>query len=1452
MVSMTTIPYTIKTKNTTRHIFVFKRLLRLLHFFSRPVENYSTTYAAMQTQIAFHYGAPYSKTTGRQPGTSSGYNTRRLPIAPSYEKTAQLGASDSSNETEGGDETNWRLGSNRGRGHVLPKTEVYWKTSWLSDRQGIGALNQMSTRPWARVPPREGPFIPGKKPFSPGRKPPRFRATFNRSNGSGLKMIEEEPKKDSPAVETNPHCMKSEILETTASIEQEIKPCGAAQMEDYSKTVLPQQDVRLKDGTADWVEIKENDVVENPDEQRKRSVPTNRRFTIAKDCPRRPTCEYHEKGRCPYRHPDRVAERRPENTEGNPDRVADRVTNRNTEGHTDGAINDSECKEAGQDYNVSERSMLEAPSGGEKIVNTPQASSGGMNVFTTPQTHSCVENIWNDDKMLVDGREATIGSPEDQISPTEKPPSAAFTPYNSPMCRQKLGMRFEGQGRNVTEYNRLFSTPKSQSDVEEGVLKRCSKKDTCRQHTLGACPFLHPSEERMYRIKPEVINTWVYGRPDWCYSGEGCTRKMRCPYISEEDFKEKGVTLLGTPSWNEPHLGDEIWDEIPKGSSSVSAIFDEWVEEQSDVLYSAPSEVLKDIQPEPVTPDVSDSVAPTSEWAIKQDTVADKEQGHAWEREWAQTEESNASTTEAQEVPSSEWFPGRCNAPPYDHDEMTASRVTRTIDNVTSDEHKTQLLRHTDDAGFHRPEQTVFTDRRTNIRDTDSGVVAVNNCDSVYYNSGKITATVPNSNNDVNNENVVGVCDNFPINGQRTKWLSMNNSISQVLNDEQSLSVRSEIITCSFGCQFPEVDAANAGVHMLPGEVTKQSARVLEVSGVRSIVDSTCHDTDQHSWGSTIVGHVPRMESNKPREITKRKEVKYQTSNVDRTRCSDKEDGVRENADGIDKKQKTPKVSNDEVRKVEQRDRECTQRERIAEENGQPQCKHEQKILEELKADDGYRGFSEDDHTAVVDAAGHKEPETVVTPRTIDNNEDRRLRNSGERPSDNEEVPHRSTTDDKQTGSGVKAEHGRPIEGVCSHGASEVGCGKHVKKSQGKQKKKKKKYHDRLTNIKTVNKNDGATSTDDGEFNGGGRGEGSGATGGTNNKRKRRNYPRMRAKIKDKNDGGSDVTSHRKIRDRPDIHRKEPTGRSVQRRKTTAAGATNQEPTSCKDEPKSERHVVKMTPESPKRAGSSNKQHRLEDRKETIVHAKEIKAEQESSKEIAFRNIRAPETQDHDPKSAERGRGKTKAEGKNRDKTRIFSGSCDNTKVQIQRAISDAICSADVDDPAQDKNHLICSSHTVTSDQAQVNRDNRSGKMDCVEDTNRGADCNELGMKKGWKSRGSYKGIDRRHQHRTYYKRRSITKKLETGEDVQKGNGTRKLEVDMQVKDIGAKILRNPGNLDSNFGEPWSESCGGEQGNRRNSLPRVKRPDRPIYDAGLARRRSEQFNFKPRDDDDRV
>ena len=87
---------------------------------------------------------------------------------------------------------------------------------------------------------------------------------------------------------------------------------------------------------------------------------------------------------------------------------------------------------------------------------------------------------------------------------------------------------------------------------------------------------------------------------------------------------------------------------------------------------------------------------------------------------------------------------------------------------------------------------------------------------------------------------------------------------------------------------------------------------------------------------------------------------------------------------------------------------------------------------------------------------------------------------------------------------------------------------------------------------------------------------------------------------------------------------------------------------------------------------------------------------------------------------------------------------------------------------------------------------------------------------------------------------------------MQKGNRTRKLEVDMQVKDIGAKIFRNRGTLDSNFGELWSESCGGEQGNRRNSLPRVKRPDRPIYDAGLARRRSEQFNFKPRDDDDRV
>ena len=595
------------------------------------MENYSTTYAAMQTQIAFH-----SKTTGRQPGTPSSYNTRRLPIAPSHKKTAELGVykTDSSSETKVGnnmDETNWRLGSNRGRGHVPPKTEMYWKTSWLSDRLGIGAINQTRTPPRARIPPGERPFSPGKKPFSPGRKPPRFRATFNRSNGSGLKKIEEEPKKDNSTVDTNVPCVKSKTLEATASIEQEIKSCGAAQMKDYSKTELSLQDVRLKDGTADWVEAKGNAALENPDEQRKCSVPTKRRFTIAKDCPRWDTCEYHEKGRCPYRHPDRIPERRPEkvpdrDTEGNPDGIPDSITDRKTEGHTDGAINDGERKEAGQDYSVSERNMPEVPSGGEKIVNTSQASSRGENVFATPQTHSCAENIWSDDKMLVDGKEPIIGSPahEYQISPTEKHPSAAFTPYNSPMCRQKLGVRFEGQGRNDTGYNRLFSTPKSQSDVEEGVLKRCSKKDTCRQHTLDACPFLHPSEERMYRIKPEVVNTWVYGRPDWCYSGEGCTRKMRCPYIHEEDFKEKRVTLLGTPSWNEPHLGDEIWDEIPKGSSSVSAIFDEWVEEQSDVLYSAPSEALKDIQPEPVTPDVSDSVAPTGQWAIKQDTVADK------------------------------------------------------------------------------------------------------------------------------------------------------------------------------------------------------------------------------------------------------------------------------------------------------------------------------------------------------------------------------------------------------------------------------------------------------------------------------------------------------------------------------------------------------------------------------------------------------------------------------------------------------------------------------------------------------------------------------------------------------------------------------------------------------------------------------------------------------------
>ena len=1513
-----------------------------------------------------------------------GYSTQQLPAAPSYEKAEELpptppghnarqlsyvlpsseetqGVTESeisfsrdvnnispdhgennsiaSNETEIEDdhmgETDWRLGSNRGRGHVPPKSEVYWKTSWLNESRGIGNLDQ-TTSPRTRSPPARSPFTPGRKSFSPGRKPPRFRVTFNTRNGGGLEKIDEEPRKNSNTV-TNQHEFKpygdqlkdhsrcapktshrqKEQTNSNNPVDKEYtqdRSSPESQEKPEQQKTLFLQDVRLKDGTADWVEndgradldywsgntghtdaqskewsterdrrndtdnshehslstcqkmtestpphekdtsAKEKANVKYSD---KRRVPTERRFNLAKDCPRWDRCEYHENNRCPYRHPDKLREK-----------------------YSNSTINDGEGIKARQDYNASERNTLEAPSGGEKIRNALQASSDGNNVFTTPQT----------EYRTVHGKVPSVY--ENQISPQEKGPEAAFTPCNSPSNKQLLGFRWKGDEKSIGGSKRLFSTPKSASDVEEGALKRCSKKDMCPKHMRDTCPFLHPSEERKYRIKPEVINTWVYGKPDPCYSGEECPRKMRCPFIHEEDFKEKRVILLGTATWDEHNLGDEIWDEIKSTGNdryvmskeeswednnqqnqnvrtpemvgvtssdaswmkhethedtSASAIFDEWIEEQSDVLYSAASAGLKDVQPEPVTPDVSNSVAPTAEWAIEQDTLSDK-------------------------APCSEWFSRPCNTTSYIHDEIIPPRFRHTI--KTSDEHKAQFLYHTNDTGFHSPEQTALTDRRTIMWDVVSG----NNC-------SKITDTVSSSKGDADNEKVAGVCDDFSSNGQRTKWLAINNGDFQVPNEKQSLGPGRERKTCTFGCQFPEVEKkpedSHSSVqatneehegHMVRRKMVNQNACAQEVSGARPEVEKTCLDTE----GSTA-DQMSCVENNNIRDT--------EGSTADQMSC----------------------VENNNIR-------EHVKRKNVA-----------------------------------LTVTGTRNSKVNIEPNT--SAEERKKQQTGQGTSDAINRKRPEVRNDKMRK--VKQRECEATKGTDG-----------AKKSQTKRKKK-----NTLANL-NINTEDGATSTDDAEFN---VGEGDGQKGDANGSRKRRNAPRVHLKNKNEEPdviGGSDLTSQGEVQDHPTIRVQ------CEDNEENLTGAHTKESKECKDKTQSDEYEPnKITVQQT--VGKPDKQHTNEDRKERIfvkdrrqvktskgVRHKVLVKQRVGSKSQGNkgRTTRNTKITDHGPEPAEQkektrqevnnvlserapvkmkastgGRilGNAKAEGRNRDpmehKTAISSGSHDNVGAQIQRDVTDADCCLNTADATQDKIHQSYSSHAGTSDQTQTRRDRSSREnMDLDELTTRS---NELKRNKGWRSRASYKGIDRRHHHRTYnergrnnreeepdkyfpefnrkcgesretsegrssskqmsesdvthqrrqedwrmsirgrrrLKRReseatnqeresqcqkqgdrdhqhnnkpetgSGTKKPEVGEDV---NGTVKSE--MNMRNIGAKNVRNPRVWDSNLEKPWSECRGGDQHNRRKSLPRVKRPDRPIYDAGLARRRSDQYNSKVR------
>ena len=149
---------------------------------------------------------------------------------------------------------------------------------------------------------------------------------------------------------------------------------------------------------------------------------------------------------------------------------------------------------------------------------------------------------------------------------------------------------------------RLTTSPMiNRSQVEEGLLKRCCKKDMCSRHRNKACPFLHPSEEQTYRIKPELMNTVVYGRPWDCDLDEQCQHKVSCAFIHQCDFMEKDSVLINADMCDEKReFSDETWDEPVLPLNAQVAMWEKWEDAHVRPTKTRPNEQTESCPDAPV------------------------------------------------------------------------------------------------------------------------------------------------------------------------------------------------------------------------------------------------------------------------------------------------------------------------------------------------------------------------------------------------------------------------------------------------------------------------------------------------------------------------------------------------------------------------------------------------------------------------------------------------------------------------------------------------------------------------------------------------------------------------------------------------------------------------------------------------------------------------------------
>ena len=372
---------------------------------------------------------------------------------------------------------------------------------------------------------------------------------------------------------------------------------------ELDKITLEAQDVRIKDGTANWLkpeQIKDgsadwlksrsadkeqgngnsNDQVKKESSQyhdiEKKTVQLcPRTFTIPKDCKLWDKCEYHYKHkRCAYRHPDLSTHNDSKDELPYIGKDKERLNEskviftRNMHKQS----NDINQVSAMSNDSVSLQKIVHSknvnqdiPQHSNRAYSVPQNARSEINAHGTKTLNS---NVGNGKETSRTSHKTTIGF---KTSP-----------------KSRVAAKRGGTGLAVPHHMSNLR------NIEQGVLKRCSLKDSCCRHRNRCCPFLHPSEEQQYRIKLSLINTVVYGRPGHCFSGEQCGHKIYCQYIHQSDYMDKDSVLRNADRCDDPReFTEEMWDD--SRLTTEQPICEEWEEQNIGPRKIHPDEKYREM-----------------------------------------------------------------------------------------------------------------------------------------------------------------------------------------------------------------------------------------------------------------------------------------------------------------------------------------------------------------------------------------------------------------------------------------------------------------------------------------------------------------------------------------------------------------------------------------------------------------------------------------------------------------------------------------------------------------------------------------------------------------------------------------------------------------------------------------------------------------------------------------